>query len=213
MTKARGIRAPRDGRVTDGRVRACEHQGCAEQGVYRAPRGPGELRSFRWFCLDHVRAFNLGWDYFAGWSAAEIEHFQRESMTGHRPTWPLGKRPVDSDARYHAAREAFRRFAKEWLDEDVDPNAQGNAKAKRNGANDDETDGFDLKAGRFRAQWLEALAVLGLKPPVSPLALKQRYKELVKRHHPDANGGSRESEERLKLINRAYTYLRQQIVV
>ena len=209
MTKARGTKAPRDGRVMDGRVRACEHLGCTQDGVYRAPRGPAELRTFQWFCLEHVRAFNLGWDYFAGWSAAEIERFQREAITGHRPTWPLGKRRVDSETRYHAAQEAFRRFTREWLDEDFDTTGQSDAKTKRNGEGDD----FDAKAGHFRAQWLEALSVLGLKPPVSPVTLKQRYKELVKRHHPDANGGSRESEERLKLINRAYTYLRQQIVV
>ena len=211
MNKSRGTRAPRDGRVTDGMVHACEHPGCADIGVYRAPRGPTELRSFRWFCLEHVRAFNQGWDYFAGWSRDEIERFQRESITGHRPTWPLGRRPVESEARYHAAREAFRRFAHEWLDEDAEAHPNGDARAKRNGH--DEADGFDARGGRFRAQWLEALSVLGLEPPVSHTTLKQRYKELVKRHHPDANGGSRESEERLKLINRAYTYLRQQIVV
>lgn len=211
MTKGRGNRAPRDGRVTDGSVRACEHAGCAEFGVYRAPRGPAELREYRWFCLDHVRAYNQGWDYFAGWSQPEIERFQREAVTGHRPTWPLGKRPFDPDARYHAAREAFRAFARDWLDEDPTEAADGRFEHKRNG--DADTNGFDGKAARFRAQWEEALGVLGLKPPVSSIALKQRYKELVKRHHPDANGGSRESEERLKLINRAYTYLRQQIVV
>jgi hypothetical protein len=195
----------------DGMAHACEHAGCAAVGVYRAPRGPAELRNFRWFCLEHVRAFNQGWDYFAGWSRDEIERFQRESVTGHRPTWPLGKRPIDSEARYHAAREAFRRFAREWLDEDPEAATRRESRGKNNGHGDAE--GHDAAAGRFRAQWLEALSVLGLEPPVSRVALKQRYKELVKRHHPDANGGSLESEERLKLINRAYTYLRQQIVV
>ncbi len=211
MTKGRYTRAPRDGRVIDGMARTCEHPGCDHVGVYRAPRGPAELRNFRWFCLAHVREFNQGWDYFAGWSRDEIESFQREAITGHRPTWPLGRRPIDSEARYHAAREAFRRFAREWLDEDPDAAAQRDAKSKRNGH--DEADGVDGKAGRIRAQWLESLQVLGLEPPVSRVLLKQRYKELVKRHHPDANGGSRESEERLKLINGAYTYLRQQIVI
>jgi hypothetical protein len=209
MIRARGERAPRDARATDGIFRPCEHSGCAERGLYRAPRGPSDLRQYRWFCLDHVRAYNQGWDYFAGWSQQEIEHYQREAVTGHRPTWPLGKRPTESEARLHAARRAFRDFAREWLGEeepDEQPNGTSNGAAFK-----ERVRGFDTRGPRAHPQWVEALAVLGLDPPVSRDALRQRYKELVKRHHPDTNGGCRESEERLKLINRAYTYLRQQI--
>ncbi|MBM3481837.1 MAG: molecular chaperone DnaJ [Alphaproteobacteria bacterium] len=211
MTRIQGNRVARDGRVQDGVERACEHPGCREPAHYRAPRGPEALNAYRWFCLDHVRAFNQGWDYFAGWSQPEIERFQRESVTGHRPTWPLGKRPHDRDPdwRYHAARQAFRNFAREWLDEDVMNDAeQRGSRRTKNGNNGD----FDETQKRQGSPWAEALAALGLDGPVSKIELKRRYKELVKRHHPDANGGSRESEERLKLINRAYTYLRQQIV-
>lgn len=206
------MRAPRDGRVIDGVERPCEHPGCPERGEYRAPRAPDELRSYRWFCLDHVRAFNQAWDYFAGWSQAEIERFQRESVTGHRPTWPLGRRPYD-DLRYQAARRAFRDFAKEWLDEEAEDEPNGARHDGRRYAGHADHTGFEARGARFRTEWAEALAVLDLDPPVSREALKRRYKELAKRHHPDANGGCRESEERLKLINRAYTYLRQQIVV
>ena len=53
-----------------------------------------------------------------------------------------------------------------------------------------------------------AFAVLDLEPPVEFKAVKARYKELVKRHHPDANGGDRAAEERLKTINEAYTVLK-----
>jgi DnaJ-domain-containing protein 1 len=207
MNKARATRLPRDGRVLDGIVRTCEHPGCAETAAYRAPRGPADLKSYRWFCLDHVRSYNQEWDFFAGWSQAEIEQFQRESVTGHRPTWPLGRRPFDSEARYRAARGAFRAFARDWLDEEVEgvePGAGGPRNGRAGG-------GGGHAASGLAAQFMEALAVLGLDGPVGRIELKRRYKELVKRHHPDANGGSRESEERLKLINRAYTYLRQQI--
>ena len=34
--------------------------------------------------------------------------------------------------------------------------------------------------------------------------VKSRYKELVKQHHPDTNGGDKDSEERIKQINEAY---------
>ena len=52
------------------------------------------------------------------------------------------------------------------------------------------------------------LKVLDLPPEVTLKELKARYKQLVKRHHPDLHGGDKKAEERLKLINEAYTYLR-----
>lgn len=55
----------------------------------------------------------------------------------------------------------------------------------------------------------EAMAVLDLTPPLSNAGLKKRYKELVKRHHPDTNGGDKTAEEKLKLINHAHDLLRQ----
>jgi DnaJ-class molecular chaperone len=54
----------------------------------------------------------------------------------------------------------------------------------------------------------DALEVLELSWPVSQTNLKARYKELVKRHHPDANGGNRTAEEKFKEINAAYSTLR-----
>ena len=47
-----------------------------------------------------------------------------------------------------------------------------------------------------------------IEPPFTPVRLKARYKELVKLHHPDANGGARDAEEKLKVINAAYSTLR-----
>ena len=38
--------------------------------------------------------------------------------------------------------------------------------------------------------------------------VKTRYKQLAKQHHPDANNGDRDAEERLKTINQAYAALR-----
>jgi DnaJ-domain-containing protein 1 len=191
--------------------RPCEHAGCVEPGDYRAPRGPSDLQHYRWLCLAHVREFNRAWDYFAGWNQAEIERFQREAVTGHRPTWPLGKRPPRSDETLDTLRDAFRRFARDWVDERA-AGAAGAAKGRAgrgpgnaNGAGTTGANGFAGAPEHLN----EALAVFGFSAPVELPALKQRYKELVKLHHPDANGGNRESEELLKLINRAYTYLRQ----
>ena len=50
----------------------------------------------------------------------------------------------------------------------------------------------------------EAMCVLDLKPPVDARRVKARYKELVKLHHPDANGGDKDAEERFKRSSDAY---------
>ena len=172
-------------------VRVCEHPDCEREADHKAPRAPDDLRSYRWFCLDHVRDYNRTWNFFAGWSQHDIERFQHDDMTGHRPTWPFGRGPgghgrEDLDA-------AFQSFAREWLDDG--PRAHGYTR-ECGGASSDAR--------------LSALALLDLTPPVDLATLKRRYKVLVKRHHPDANGGSRESEELLKQINHAYNYLKQE---
>ncbi len=164
----------------------CDFPGCDEAGEHRAPRAPNDLRSYRWFCLDHVREYNRAWNFFEGWSQGEIEQFQRDDITGHRPTWPLGTDPSKASGVFD---EVLRRFKSEWLGETDDHRGRTE---QRNGVSDEQH---------------RALALLNLEAPFSRAELKQRYKALVKRHHPDANGGSRDSEELLKQINQAYNYL------
>jgi hypothetical protein len=72
--------------------RHCQHPGCLELGAYRAPVARDRLNEYYWFCLEHVRAYNLAWDYFAGMSEAEIEH-QRRWDTVWQPSAP-GAGPV-----------------------------------------------------------------------------------------------------------------------
>ena len=54
----------------------------------------------------------------------------------------------------------------------------------------------------------KALDVLGLEPEASTAEIKVRFKTLVKRHHPDANGGDRSAEDKLREIIQAYKYLK-----
>jgi hypothetical protein len=140
--------------------RGCDWPGCAVVGMHRAPKSPHELDSHYWFCLQHVRLYNAQWDFFAGMSRAEIEVFQRDNATWHRPTWPLGDRP---------------------------------ATAPRQPPGDRKT--------------RQALAELQLSAEVGLKDIKNRYKQLANRYHPDANGGDKRAEERLKRINQAYEYL------
>src|SRR5438128_10520041 len=70
--------------------RRCDWPGCASAGEHRAPKAPHELDRHYWFCGEHARAYNAQWDFFAGMSRDEIEAFQHDNATWHRPTWPLG---------------------------------------------------------------------------------------------------------------------------
>lgn len=163
-------------------VRRCDHPGCAAEGEHRAPRARDRLNEYYWFCLDHVRAYNAAWDYYAGMTPDEIERELRNATTWQRPTWPLGQKT--SSRRFNfTIRDPFGFF---------------------------EDDRREEEQARARAATPEELAMreLGLTGPVTVAELKARYKELVKRHHPDANNGDKTAEERFKRINQAYTTLK-----
>ena len=147
----------------------------------RAPRS----HLFYWFCLDHVRAYNAAWNYYAGMSAAEIEREIRNDTVWQRPTWPLGTR---AGMRY-APR--FRDYGLFGLDDEDEPHERRARAPPPPG----------LAAGTG-ARYIQS------EPPLTLVGLKARYKELVKLHHPDVHGGDKAAEERLKIINLAYATLK-----
>ena len=75
----------------------------------------------------------------------------------------------------------------------------------------------DLKAAaekrkprrRLKPMEKKSFIALELKESATKDDIKSQYKALVKRHHPDANGGDRGSEEKLREIIQAYNYLKQ----
>jgi hypothetical protein len=180
--------------------RRCDHYECAEPGDYRAPRSRIDLNSYYWFCLEHVREYNLAWNYYAGMSPEEIEAEVRTDSTWNRPTWPFGQSKGGPTG--------------------AKPTGPRTAGGPRPGGRTRFTDGFgffdddaadDAAAARGSASPEEtrAMAVFNLSHPMTLADVKTRYKELVKRHHPDANGGDKKAEERFKLITQAYTVLRK----
>lgn len=66
--------------------RLCDFPDCKKAGEFRAPKDR-TLKSFYWFCLEHVEAYNKNWDYYAGMSPEEIEAQIQFDLVGHRPTW------------------------------------------------------------------------------------------------------------------------------
>jgi len=167
-----------EGIPRDPSVQICEHPGCTLPGEFRAPRSPNRLRDYLWFCLDHVRAYNSQWNYYADKDEDAVEADRRSTAYWDRPTWLLnGGRP------FEGIRDPF-----EFFETEEDENVR-------------------RKSELPDSPYTQALAIMELSPPVTPDVIKRRYKELVKQHHPDANGGDKQAEERLKAINQAYTTL------
>jgi hypothetical protein len=167
-------------------VRPCAEPGCREEGAFRVPKNREELNKHLWFCQAHARAHNESWDYFQGMSEREIESFRNDAITGHRPTWPLGKRA----ARLHNSLNDFQFEGTFGGEERAEP--QSPRRPER-------------QVTRLQ---LTAFDTLQLEPSATLNEIKARYKELVKRFHPDANGGDRGAEERLKQVIKAYGVLR-----
>lgn len=170
-------------------LRCCDWPGCDGVGEHRAPKSRMELRSYHWFCLDHIRQYNAGWNYYAGMSDAEVEADLRRDTVWHRPSWPLGS--GNGRAAPDDILEKLGAFGPEW-------DKSGGAKRPEGGA--------PLGA---RQAW--AVAVFGLTGPVVAEAVKARYKELVKQHHPDTNGGAKSAEEKVKEINEAYQIIMEML--
>jgi curved DNA-binding protein CbpA len=190
-TKAGGTEAPQ----TVGPP--CQWKGCQAAGQHRAPMGRGREGKYYLFCLDHVRQFNASYNYFEGWSSADVERFQKEAVIGHRPTWKTG---LNSGAQGTPAGAAFRDGFGRGFE---DPHAVFSWRSRRFG------EGGSDHVRRLKPLELKSLAALDLAEGVERAQIKARFKELVKRHHPDANGGDKRSENRLREIIQAYNYLKQ----
>lgn len=177
--------------AADTPVRVCDHPDCVAGGDFRAPKSRLDLHDYYWFCLDHVRAYNSAWNYYAGMSDGEIEAEIRSDTVWQRPSWRLGDRHGPAyAARLRDPLGVFSGAASGRRDR-----AQGAGHA-------------DEAARRALSAREQALAVFEIELPLTPLRLKARYKALVKLHHPDAHGGDKAAEEKLKIINQAYATLK-----
>jgi hypothetical protein len=176
---------------------ACEWPRCGAPATHRAPKGRLRASEYWHFCLDHVREYNNSYNFFEGMSDDAIAKYQKEDLTGHRPTWKMGSIGGRSDAKrgsrgfrgsgWAAADDPFELFERVSRGGQARPAAEGRKV---------------LNAQR------RALDVLGLEADAKRADIKTRFKVLVKRHHPDANGGDRTSEDRLREIIQAYNYLK-----
>lgn len=178
--------------------RACDWEGCDEPGTHRAPKGRHADGQYHHFCLAHVREYNKSYNYFAGMDDNETRAYQRDALTGHRPTWKMGVNAKAAGDGAHA-----------WSDVDPRQAAKARAEARRRTGPGGRTAGSGARAPKLKQLEARAFDTLGLPHHARDAEIKARYKELVKRLHPDANGGDRSLEDRLREIINAYSLLKK----
>jgi len=179
----------------------CEWPSCNAVATHRAPKGRLHENEHWRFCLGHVRQYNHSYNFFAGMSEDAIAKYQKDAITGHRPTWKMGMNGGRPSARSHSAR-----FHPDMAADD--PFEMLREFGAR-GARGAEAEHLRRRETRvIRNAERKALEVLGLEADANTHDIKGRFKVLVKRHHPDANGGDRSSEDRLRAIIEAYNYLK-----
>jgi curved DNA-binding protein CbpA len=182
----------------DRRVRTegptCQWKGCGNSATHRAPKGRMHENEYWRFCLEHVREYNQSYNYFAGMSEDAVSQYQKDSITGHRPTWKMGTGPQPGGADFgpQGAQDPFRMFRE----------FGGSGSNWRSQSERAEPERAVRNAER------KALHELGLEAGADRAEIKARFKQLVKRHHPDANGGDRGTEDKLRDIIQAYNYLK-----
>ena len=173
--------------------RPCDHPGCRRAATAKAPKSRILINDHYHFCQPHAAEYNKQWDFFAGMSEGEIRAHQEARATGERPTWSFKASNRSREAAAAASRDA-RAFS--------DPFGIFSAARRRAEANEE--------AGRHLGK-LErnALADLDLQNDAQASAIRARYTELVKRCHPDANGGDRSAEHKLQRVIKAYKTLQK----
>lgn len=174
---------PRGRRGMSGAVetssRTCDHEGCQEAGKFRAPKAPDVLDEYLWFCKDHVREYNLKWNFFDGTTEAEINAQMSKDKVWERTTKPLG----DPEAR------AWARLGIEDAHQVLGNNATRNP-------------GKSITGGTRKLPPTErrAIEILEAKDHWTKAEVRKSYKALIKVLHPDMNGGDRSQEDQLQEV-------------
>ena len=184
------VKPAQDRRTQTAAGPACEWAGCVEKGTHRAPKGRNRENEYWRFCLHHVREYNHSYNFFAGMSDDAVMAYQKDALTGHRPTWKMGTGNGGMRPEAHnfgTQGDPFGLFSEGFQAE-----RQQRAETTRTVRNAER----------------KALDTLGLEISATPQQVKARFKELVKRHHPDANGGDRSTEDRLVEVIQSYNYLK-----
>ncbi|MBI2249301.1 MAG: J domain-containing protein [Brevundimonas diminuta] len=180
----------------------CDWADCTRPATARAPKSREQLNEFYNFCQAHAGQYNKSWNFYAGMNEGQIRAAQEnEAMTGGRPTWQMKAGPQTREAAAFAAKfgTANNSGAGSWRD------SFGLFGRRVNG---DAPVQNDPHHGMGRLE-RTALADLGLEPGADKAAIKARYHEMLKRFHPDTNGGDRGAEAKLQSVIKAWKTLKK----
>lgn len=172
----------------EGASGRCAIPGCRGLGEYKAPIQPANFDgpgAYRLLCLDHVREHNSTYNYFNGMSADEIAEAQGPLGGWERPSRRY--RPVGADPM-----PAWADFA--------DPLEAIAASFRRSDRGPEQ---------RFTPNERRALGALGLGEDADLHEVRKRYSALVRRFHPDRNGGDRSQERKLGQVIEAWQTLKK----
>ncbi|MCR9085576.1 MAG: J domain-containing protein [Rhodobacteraceae bacterium] len=170
-------------------TRQCDHEGCTEQGQYRAPRSPDHLDEFLWFCKDHVREYNLKWNFFNGATEEEMQAQLDKDRVWERQTKPL--KGNDPEQR------AWARLGVDDAHQVLGENATQNPGKSITGTR------------RLPPTERRALEILEARDHWTKIEIRKQYKALIKVLHPDMNGGDRSDEERLQEVVWAWDQIKE----
>ena len=135
----------------------CEWPGCEKKGEYRAPTSREKLRTFKFFCLQHVKEYNKAWDYFKGRSIDQIYNEVSNDAYWHRKTKKkINKLVIEDELNF------FEKKASTFT-ESLTKNKTINLNIRR------------------------SLQILDLDNFCNIIQLKKQYKKMVKKYHPDLN--------------------------
>jgi hypothetical protein len=177
------------GRI-EGAQDRCAVPGCGAAGEFKYPLAPADFDgpgSWRFLCLDHVREHNSKYNYFEGMSPDEITEAQSPLHAWDRPSRKFATNGADPPPA--------------WSDfsDPLDAISARFRGAMRRGE----------QPSRFSKAEQRALSIMGLREDTDLHAMRQRYSNLVRRYHPDKNGGDRSQEAKLGEVIEAYQLLRR----
>jgi len=175
------------GRV-EGSNAGCSVSGCRQPGEFRAPLTPSDFDGpgrWRWLCLEHIREHNAKYNFFEGMTSDEIEAAQSPIAGWERATRAFAHVGADAGPAWRDFTDPLDAIAARFRPE-----------VKRHSIE------------RFTANERHALSVLGLNDETDLHRVRRRYSELVRRYHPDRNGGDRSHEKKLGQVIEAWQLLK-----
>lgn len=168
-------------------ARGCDFPGCKEKGQHRAPKSPDHLDEFFWFCRDHVREYNLKWNYFGTATDEEFQKLLEKDRLWERETKPFSRK------------DDGRAWARLGI---ADPMSLLGEKATQNPGR------VATATRKLPSTERKALEILDARDTWTKTEIRKQYKSLVKDLHPDMNAGDRKDEERLQEVVWAWDQLK-----